>query len=110
MLAPSQRIGHSRDFSTAVRQGRRVRRGNLVAHIAPSQQATRCGFIVSKAVGNSVIRHRVTRRLRALCREQYAKLPAGSIVVLRALPGAATASYGALREDLQRSTDSMAAR
>ncbi|GAB3312458.1 ribonuclease P protein component [Epidermidibacterium keratini] len=102
MLAPSQRIGHSRDFTRAVRHGRRVRRGHLVAHIAPADEMTRCGFIVSKAVGNSVIRHRVTRRLRALCHDQYADLPPSSLVVLRALPSAGAASFDALRADLRQ--------
>lgn len=66
----------------------------------------RFGLIVSKAVGNAVIRHRVARRLRHMCAQVIAELPAGTDVVIRALPGAATASsddlfrqlHGALRK------------
>ncbi len=60
----------------------------------------RAGFVVSKAVGNAVVRNRVRRRLRALVRERLAALPAGSTLVVRALPAAAEASYPRLAADL----------
>lgn len=47
------------------------------------------GFVVSKAVGNAVVRNRVKRQLRHLARERVGLLPAGSLVVLRANPAAA---------------------
>jgi len=62
--------------------------------------APRAGFVVSKAVGGSVQRHRVTRRLRHLVRPLLADLPPGARVVVRALPPAATASSAELAEDL----------
>ena len=48
--------------------------------------APRAGFVVSGKVGNAVVRHRVTRRLRPLVRRELAGLPAGTDVVVRALP------------------------
>ena len=60
----------------------------------------RAGFVVSKKVGNSVVRHRVTRRLRPLVRLRLAALPAGSDLVVRALPGAADTSSTQLGRDL----------
>lgn len=60
----------------------------------------RVGFVVSRAVGGSVVRHTVTRRLRHLVRARLGALPAGSSVVVRALPGAATASSQQLGADL----------
>ena len=63
-------------------------------------EPARVGFVVSRAVGGSVQRNRVTRRLRHLCREVVGDLPSGSLLVVRALPGAATASYDELRADL----------
>jgi len=60
----------------------------------------RAGFVVSGKVGNSVIRHRVTRRLRPLVRTALAGLPAGTDLVVRALPAAATASSRELSTDL----------
>ena len=62
----------------------------------------RVGFVVSRAVGNAVIRHRVQRRLRHLCREHLSELPDGCALVVRALPPAADASYAELGADLER--------
>jgi ribonuclease P protein component len=62
----------------------------------------RVGFIVSKAVGGSVVRHRVARRLRHLMRDRLADVPAGARIVVRALPAAATADSAALGRDLDR--------
>lgn len=50
----------------------------------------RVGFVVSKKVGNAVMRNRVKRRLRHLVRGQLGTAPAGVNVVVRALPRAAT--------------------
>lgn len=65
-----------------------------------SSAPSRAGFVVSKAVGNAVTRNRVRRRLRALVRERMTALPAGSTLVVRALPAAAQASYPRLATDL----------
>jgi ribonuclease P protein component len=55
---------------------------------------------VSKAVGNAVVRHRVLRRLRHLVRDRLSVLPAGSLVVVRALPGAGDAVHDQLAREL----------
>jgi len=55
---------------------------------------------VSKAVGGSVVRHAVARRLRHLVRPRLASLPAGSRLVVRALPNSATATSAQLEVDL----------
>jgi ribonuclease P protein component len=62
--------------------------------------APRAGFVVSKAVGGSVVRHRVTRRLRHLVQPRLVDLPTGTRLVVRALPPAAAASSAELAEDL----------
>jgi ribonuclease P protein component len=49
-----------------------------------------------------VDRNRVKRRLRHLSRDLIPELPSGSLLVVRALPPAATASYDQLRSDLER--------
>ena len=66
---------------------------------APGPSA-RVGFVVGRAVGNSVVRHRTVRRLRHLVRDRLDRLPAGSILVVRALPPAAGADSAALGRDL----------
>ncbi|MFG1867905.1 ribonuclease P protein component [Micromonospora arborensis] len=121
MLAAAQRLRRSTDFAAAVRGGRRAGRGAVVVHLTvpatdPSTPTSpepvrdssaeetsvpsRAGFVVSKAVGNAVTRNRVRRRLRALVRERMTALPAGSTLVVRALPAAAQASYPRLATDL----------
>lgn len=65
----------------------------------------RVGFVVSKAVGNAVVRTRVKRRLRHLVRERLEQLPAAGVLVVRAQPAAALVSYADLGRDLQRCLD-----
>jgi ribonuclease P protein component len=64
--------------------------------------APRVGFVVSRAVGSATTRNLVKRRLRHLSRERLPLLPAGSMLVVRALPGAANASYTELAAELDR--------
>ena len=65
----------------------------------------RAGFVVGKAVGNSVVRHRVTRRLRAAVRDELHRLPATADLVVRARPDAATAPFAVLHRDLSAGLD-----
>ncbi len=58
------------------------------------------GLVVAKSVGGSVVRTRVKRRLRHLMAARIDALPAGTEVVLRALPPAAAAGSTELGADL----------
>jgi ribonuclease P protein component len=60
----------------------------------------RVGFVVSKAVGNAVVRHRVARRLRHLVGARLGTLLPGAALVVRALPPAADATSAELGQDL----------
>lgn len=89
-----------------MRSGRRAGTRTLVAHVLVRDErqepaGSRAGFVVSGKVGNAVIRHRVTRRLRPLVRAQLGALPVGTDVVIRALPAAATASSADLARDVR---------
>jgi len=70
----------------------------------------RAGFVVGKAVGNSVVRHRVTRRLRAVVRDELHRLPGRADLVVRARPEAATASSQLLGRDLSAGLDRLLGR
>jgi ribonuclease P protein component len=56
----------------------------------------RVGFVVSKAVGNAVVRNRTKRRLRASVATRLTGIPAGLDVVVRANPAAAAATWDEL--------------
>lgn len=71
---------------------------------------TRAGLIVGKRVGGSVVRHQVSRRLRAQLSERLAQVEAGSAIVVRALPEAADASSAALGRDLDAALQRLARR
>ncbi len=103
MLPAPARLRRREDFTLVVRRGRRAGRGTLVAHyLAPgaADPVARVGFVVGKAVGNSVVRHRTSRQLRHLVRDRLDRLPAGSLLVVRALPPAAAADSATLGRDL----------
>ena len=55
---------------------------------------------MSKAVGGAVVRNKVKRRLRHLMRDRVVLVPPGSLVVVRALPGAGDADHAQLAQDL----------
>ena len=107
MLPPAHRLTDGASFREAVRTGRRCGARTVVVHLAFDQTSgperpPQVGFVVSKAVGNAVTRNRVKRRLRHLAREHVASLPGEAVLVVRALPAAATASSRELAADLAR--------
>lgn len=85
------------EFAAALR-GSRARADGVVVHAgrAADRDAPKIGFIVSRAVGPAVTRNRVRRRLRHVSRPLVELLPAGSLVVIRALPGSAGRSSAQL--------------
>lgn len=105
-------MSSSRDFGAAVKGGRRVGRRSIVVHVANTRNSSpvlpseggpglvvsaadvvvapaRVGLVVSKSVGNAVIRHAVSRRLRAAAAGVVGDLDDGALVVIRALRSAA---------------------
>lgn len=105
VLPDHARLRRSEDFRAVMRGGAKAGRRTLVVHaLRPRAGAeladTRAGFVVSKAVGNSVVRHRVSRRLRHLVRFRLGSVPDGATLVVRALPAAAQANTTRLGKDL----------
>ena len=63
----------------------------------------RVGLIIAKAVGTSVQRHRVARRLRHVVRTMLNDLHQSDRVVIRALPSSRHVSSARLQQQLRRS-------
>ncbi len=59
------------------------------------------GIVVSKKVGNAVIRNRVKRRVRAFMRENVHQHPANQKLVIIAKPDAGVASWQEITSDLK---------
>lgn len=98
------RMRRSEDFRRTVRHGVRAGRRTVVVHALPAAAdaagaapagpevpGSLVGFVVAKSIGSAVRRNRVRRRLRHLCQPHLRDLPRPTLLVVRALPPAATA-------------------
>ena len=116
MTAPAHRLRRSDDFRLTSRTGARAARSHVVVHVAvppagsAQQKEPRVGFVVSKKVGNSVVRHRVKRRLREILRPRMCLLPEGATCVVRALPGIQQLSFAELTDQVVGACQSAVAR
>jgi ribonuclease P protein component len=90
-----------------MRTGRKVPSNHLVTYLKkdPVPGPVRFGFVVAKSVGGAVSRNLVKRRLRAVARELLAEIPATNniSIVVRALEGAADATFETLKSEFQSS-------
>jgi ribonuclease P protein component len=109
VLAQANRLRRPADFRAAIREGWRCGGRLTVVYVAPANRAAtgqeavwQAGLVVSKAVGNSVVRHRVSRRLRAILANEMPKLPEPRRVVVRALGAAGTATYSELERTVAK--------
>lgn len=102
----------STHFAATTRSGARQGRRNVVVYVRATAagEPARAGFIVSKRVGNAVMRNRVKRRLRALVSQTLSHQADGFDVVVRALPASAEASFEQLRRDWASAWGKAAAR
>jgi ribonuclease P protein component len=101
MLPATARLTRRVDFAAVVRRGRRSGRHLLVVHaLSTSDGLVKAGFVVGKAVGGSVVRHRVQRRLRHVLRSRLEQLAPGTQLVVRAMPRSADASSAELAVEL----------
>jgi len=66
---------------------------------AREEGETRFGLITSRRVGGAVVRNRVRRRLREICRLHRPQVLPGWLVVVSAKSSAASAGYEELREE-----------
>ena len=107
MLPRTHRVTRREDFRRVIRGGSKAGASTVIVHgwvpgpLEADQEAVdppRVGITVSRAVGGSVVRHRVARQIRHIVAGQLEELPPGSLWVIRALPAAAS---GPLADDIR---------
>lgn len=104
MLPAQYRMTRSAEFGATVSQGTKAAQPDLVLYTRPDQTGEpgpRIGLVVSKAVGNAVQRHRVSRRLRHAARVLLEDLDPADRVVIRALPSSRHAISPRLEQELR---------
>lgn len=105
MLPAQNRMTRSTEFGATVSRGTRAAQPDLVVYCLRSDQTEeagpRVGLVVSKAVGNAVQRHQVSRRLRHVARTILPDLNPADRVVIRALPGSRHAVSPRLEQQMR---------
>ena len=84
----------NRDFQIIYKKGKSYANKYLVMYVLENNtEENRLGISVSKKVGNSVIRHRITRLIRESYRLQESKFQNGLDIVVIARAGAKDRTY-----------------
>lgn len=78
-----EKLGKNSEFQKVYRNGKSKANKYLVMYVVKGESGpSRYGFSVSKRVGNSVVRHRITRLLRESVRKNDVQTKDGSRIVI----------------------------
>ena len=79
----SESLKKNKDFQNVYRRGKSYANKYLVMYVTENKDAkNRIGISVSKKVGNSVVRHRITRLIRESYRLQEENFKSGYTIVI----------------------------
>ncbi|AVG23141.1 Ribonuclease P protein component [Pontimonas salivibrio] len=102
MLPAQHRITRGEDYRRVLGRGSKSRTPlGLVSVLDNALGSPRFGFVVSKAVGNAVLRNLVKRRLRAAAQRLLGE-PYSVDVVVRAAPGATKVTVAEAEHELRK--------
>lgn len=101
-LPAERRIKQSREFARIKSNGRRFSLGCLILNwrLSPNRVHPRLGVVVSRKVGNAVVRNRVKRYMRESFRLHQTELPQALELVLVARPSSARKPFAEVERDL----------
>lgn len=92
-------IKKTKDFHIVYSRGRSYANSYLVMYVLKNENnKNRLGISVSKKVGNSVVRHRLTRLIRECYRINESKFITGIDIVIIARTGAKDIDYGKMEK------------
>ena len=91
----SESLKKNKDFQYIYRKGTSYANKYLVMYVLENGTGqNRLGISVSKKVGNSIVRHRVTRVIREVMRLHWKEIKSGYDIVIVARPSAKASDYG----------------
>ena len=86
-------IKKTKDFQKVYRKGKSYANSCIVMYVNKTGEDNKLGISVSKKVGNSVVRHRITRLIRECFRLNKEKFIEGINIVIIARTGAKDIDY-----------------
>ena len=97
----SEYLKKNKDFQIVYRNGRSCANRLLVMYVHPNgREKNRIGISVSKKVGNSVVRHRLTRLIRESYRISEEKFRCGFDIIIIARTSARGSDYRSIESAL----------
>lgn len=92
---------NNKDFQTVYKKGKSYANKYLVMYVLENkEEENRLGISVSKKVGNSIVRHRITRLIRESYRLQKSGFQKGYDIVVVARSNAKDKSYSEIESAL----------
>jgi ribonuclease P protein component len=99
-LPRAERLRQAAEIQQVFQRGSRIERRAFLALWRPVEGPRKIGFAVSRQVRSAVDRNRVRRRVREAYRRHRAAFPTDLAVVFIGRPGARTAPFDELLEDM----------
>ncbi|WP_022851147.1 ribonuclease P protein component [Limisalsivibrio acetivorans] len=99
-LRKSERLRNNTDYQRVIRRKRIFGRCLAIYYAPSAEEQNRYGFIAGKKVSpRAVVRNRIKRYFKEICRNSKDLTPAGFDLVFRALPPAGKASYKEIEDE-----------